>query len=70
MEHVPGRVFQDALLANHTREERTQIYMEMIKTLCKIHSVDINAAGLQNYGKQGKTSCRSYAQPTQSGLIQ
>ena len=54
MEHVPGRVFQDALLKDHTREERTQIYMEMIKTICKIHSVDINKAGLQNFGKQGE----------------
>ena len=54
MEHVPGRVFQDALLKDHSREERTQIYMEMIKTICKIHSVDINKAGLQNFGKQGK----------------
>ena len=54
MEHVPGRIFQDHLLEGHSPEERTAIYQEMVKTLCKIHSVDINAAGLQDYGKQGQ----------------
>ena len=41
-----GRDFQD--------EERSQFYMEMIKTICKIHSVDINKAGFQNFGKQSE----------------
>ena len=53
MEHIPGRIFQDALLKDQTPEERHLIYMEMINTLCKIHSVDIEAAGLKDYGKQG-----------------
>lgn len=33
MEHVPGRIFQDALLKDHTPEERSQIYIEMIDDL-------------------------------------
>ena len=53
MEHVPGRIFQDALLKDQTPEERHLIYMEMINTLCKIHSVDIETAGLKDYGKEG-----------------
>lgn len=53
MEHVVGRIFEDHLLEDCTPEERRAIYSEMIKTLCKIHSVDIQAAGLQDYGKQG-----------------
>ncbi|XP_060605115.1 acyl-CoA dehydrogenase family member 10-like isoform X1 [Ruditapes philippinarum] len=60
MEHVPGRIFQDHLLEGHLPEERTAIYQEMVKTLCKIHSVDINAAGLQDYGKQGGYLMRNF----------
>ncbi|XP_053385750.1 acyl-CoA dehydrogenase family member 10-like [Mercenaria mercenaria] len=60
MEHVPGRIFQDHLLEGHRPEERTAIYQEMVKTLCKIHSVDINAAGLQDYGKQGGYLMRNF----------
>ena len=55
-----GRVFQESLLKDLTREERSQIYMEMIKTLCKIHSVDIYKAGLQNFGKQGELKLFNY----------
>ena len=54
MEHVEGRIFEDHLLEGHSPEERRAIYSEMIKTLCKIHSVDINTAGVQDFGKQGE----------------
>ncbi|XP_052813055.1 acyl-CoA dehydrogenase family member 10-like [Mya arenaria] len=53
MEHVPGRIFKDHLLEDCTPEERRAIYSEMVNTLCKIHSVNIDAAGIQDYGKQG-----------------
>ncbi|WAR10505.1 ACD10-like protein [Mya arenaria] len=52
MEHVPGRIFKDHLLEDCTPEERRAIYSEMVNTLCKIHSVNIDAAGIQDYGKQ------------------
>ncbi|XP_052237570.1 acyl-CoA dehydrogenase family member 10-like isoform X2 [Dreissena polymorpha] len=51
MEHLPGRIFKDHLLSDSRPEERRAIYSEMIKTLCKIHSVSIQDAGLQGYGK-------------------
>jgi len=54
MDHVPGRIFKDHLLGDCTPEERRAIYTEMVNTLCKIHSVNIDAAGIGDYGKQGK----------------
>jgi len=54
MEYVPGRIFKDPLLPGLDLEERRQIYRSMCEVLVKIHSVDINAAGLQDFGKSGE----------------
>ncbi|CAD5120516.1 DgyrCDS9081 [Dimorphilus gyrociliatus] len=53
MEHVPGRVFKDVLLKDHSREDRQKIYEAMNDVLCKIHNVNIDDAGLGDYGKRG-----------------
>ncbi|XP_072271969.1 acyl-CoA dehydrogenase family member 10 [Pyxicephalus adspersus] len=53
MEYCTGRIFKDPTLPDLDAKERQAIYAAMNKVLCKIHSVDINAAGLEDYGKQG-----------------
>lgn len=54
MEYVDGKIFKDRALAGLTRQQRREVYSEMISTLVKIHSVNISAAGLDDYGKKGK----------------
>ncbi|KAM3937048.1 acyl-CoA dehydrogenase family member 10 [Leptodactylus fuscus] len=53
MEYFSGRIFKDPSLPGLDAEQRHAIYAEMNKVLCKIHSVDIQAAQLEDYGKQG-----------------
>nr|CAB3219669.1 acyl-CoA dehydrogenase family member 10 [Phallusia mammillata] len=53
MELVQGNIYKNPTLPGMIPETRKIIYEKMISTLCDIHKVDINAAGLQNYGKQG-----------------
>ncbi|KAG9487758.1 hypothetical protein GDO78_007512 [Eleutherodactylus coqui] len=52
MEYFTGRIFKDPALPGMDAEQRHAIYTEMNKVLCKIHSVDIQAVQLDNYGKQ------------------
>ena len=54
MQYVPGRIFKDPLLPGLDNEERRRIYESMCQVLVKIHNVDINAAGLQHFGKSGQ----------------
>jgi aminoglycoside phosphotransferase (APT) family kinase protein len=51
MEYVPGRIFWDAALPEVAASERRAIYMEMIRVLAELHSVDYKAVGLGDYGK-------------------
>ncbi|XP_056392197.1 acyl-CoA dehydrogenase family member 10 isoform X2 [Hyla sarda] len=53
MQYFTGRIFKDPALPGLDAEQRHAIYTEMNKVLCKIHSVDIKAAQLEDYGKQG-----------------
>lgn len=54
MEFLPGRVFWDSALPEvKSNEERSAIHEEIIRTLAKLHSVDIEAVGLSDYGKPG-----------------
>jgi len=53
MQYVPGRIFKDPLLPGLDNDERRQIYESMCQVLVKIHSVDVIAAGLQDFGKSG-----------------
>ena len=59
MEHVPGRVFKDVLLPELTNEQRRTVYSNMCRVLSRIHQVDIHAAGLDSYGKPGKTALKN-----------
>jgi len=53
MEYIDGRVMWDAALPDMTSEQRSAIYAEMNRVLAALHSVDINAVGLDDYGKPG-----------------
>lgn len=53
MEYLEGRVFWDPALPDLSAEERRAVYDEMNKVLAAIHSVDLKAAGLEDYGRPG-----------------
>ena len=53
MEHVEGRIFWDVQLPEVSPEERGAIYAELARVLAAIHSVDVDAQGLGDYGKRG-----------------
>ncbi|GAA6172520.1 phosphotransferase family protein [Colwellia sp. KU-HH00111] len=54
MEYLPGRVFWDSALPQaQNKDQRRAIHQEVIHTLAKLHKVDINAAGLSEYGRPG-----------------
>jgi aminoglycoside phosphotransferase (APT) family kinase protein len=51
MEYLQGRIFWDAGLPEVPAAGRRAIYMEMIRVLAEMHSVDYKAVGLGDYGK-------------------
>jgi aminoglycoside phosphotransferase (APT) family kinase protein len=54
MEFCDGNVYWDASLANiGSNALRTRMYDEMSRVMAAIHSVDLEAAGLTDYGKPG-----------------
>ncbi|MEN8657421.1 phosphotransferase family protein [Marivita sp.] len=53
MDHVPGRTFVDPRLPDATPEHRKLIFDDMNRVLAAIHSVDLAATGLTDYGPQG-----------------
>jgi aminoglycoside phosphotransferase (APT) family kinase protein len=53
MGHVEGRIFWDPALPDSTREERSGVYDAMNEALARLHKIDIDAAGLTDFGKPG-----------------
>jgi aminoglycoside phosphotransferase (APT) family kinase protein len=53
MEFLEGRVFWDPALPELDNSQRSAIYDEMNRVLAALHSVDIDAAGLTEYGRPG-----------------
>jgi aminoglycoside phosphotransferase (APT) family kinase protein len=53
MGFADGRVFRDMRLPGMEATERTAIYDTMCETLAMLHSVDIDAAGLGDFGRIG-----------------
>ncbi|NGN44322.1 phosphotransferase family protein [Mesorhizobium sp. CGMCC 1.15528] len=65
MEHVEGRIFWDpALPEASSNEERAAIYDAMNATLAALHDVDVEAAGLADYGRPGNYFERQLARWT------
>ncbi|XP_027713189.1 acyl-CoA dehydrogenase family member 10 isoform X2 [Vombatus ursinus] len=53
MEYCPGQIYKEASLPGMEPSQRKAIYTAMNQVLCQLHSVDIKAAGLEDYGKHG-----------------
>nr|XP_042708386.1 acyl-CoA dehydrogenase family member 10 isoform X4 [Chrysemys picta bellii] len=53
MEYCTGHIYKDHSLPGLDPGQRRAIYTAMNKVLCKIHRVDLKAAGLEDYGKHG-----------------
>lgn len=53
MQHVEGRIFWDPTLPGMSSAERAMIYDEMNRVIARLHTVDIERAGLSDYGKAG-----------------
>ena len=51
MEYVQGRIFWNVQLPEVEPEERRAIYEELARVLAAIHSVDLDAVGLSDYGR-------------------
>lgn len=58
MDFVPGRIFFDPALPDVDKTERAQIIKQMCRTLAAIHSIDLSAAGLSDYGPPGNYVAR------------
>lgn len=64
MEYVEGTVFPDPALPGLTPAQRTRIYDEANRVLAAIHAVDIEAAGLSDFGKAGNYYARQVSRWT------
>ncbi|XP_058547663.1 acyl-CoA dehydrogenase family member 10 isoform X1 [Neofelis nebulosa] len=53
MEYCPGLIYRDPSLPGLEPTQRRAIYTAMNRVLCKIHSVDLKATGLEDYTKHG-----------------
>ena len=58
MEHVEGRNFVDPRIPDVTPIERRAMYDAMNSGLAALHSVDVDAVGLSDYGKPGNYFAR------------
>ncbi|XP_038061389.1 acyl-CoA dehydrogenase family member 10-like isoform X2 [Patiria miniata] len=61
MDLVKGRIYKEPSLPGLQPSERRDIYDAMCGALCYIHDVDIQNAGLEGFGKQGKYVSRQVA---------
>ena len=60
MTFVEGRVLWNPALPELEREERGPVYDGMNDGLARLHSIDVAAAGLADYGKPGSYFARQY----------
>lgn len=65
MEFVEGRIFWDPAVPDVTSAERAAIYDAMNLALAKLHSVDVAAVGLSDFGRPGNYFARQLARWTE-----
>jgi aminoglycoside phosphotransferase (APT) family kinase protein len=53
MEHVEGRIWWEQSLPGMSTDERGAVYDEMNRVIAQLHSVDVERAGLADFGKAG-----------------
>ncbi|MFK7954940.1 MAG: phosphotransferase [Lysobacterales bacterium] len=61
MEKMEGRIFWDPTLPELDPSERRSTYFAMVDVMASLHQVDINDAGLSDYGKHGQYIARQIA---------
>jgi aminoglycoside phosphotransferase (APT) family kinase protein len=61
MEHVDGRVLWDPALPGMTCDARAAIFDEMNRVIAALHTIDVEKAGLVDYGKPGNYLARQIA---------
>jgi aminoglycoside phosphotransferase (APT) family kinase protein len=64
MECVEGRIFWDPALPELAREERTALWDDVNRVVAALHSVDVDAVGLADYGRPGNYFERQIARWT------
>ncbi len=65
MEFCDGRIFWDSSIPEVGKAERSAIYEEMNRVLAALHQVDIDKAGLSDFGKPGSYFERQYGRWSQ-----
>ena len=53
MDFVEGRIFWDSALPDVEKAERRPLYEALVDTMAALHSIDVNRAGLSDFGKAG-----------------
>ena len=53
MERVDGRVFDDCTLPSLSTKDRRETYLDLARTLARLHNVRPDQVGLETYGKPG-----------------
>jgi aminoglycoside phosphotransferase (APT) family kinase protein len=61
MEYVAGRVYWDPRLPELARAERAAVHDEINRVIAALHSVDVEAVGLGDYGRSGEYIARQVA---------
>jgi len=61
MAHIEGRIFSDCRMPDLTREDRAAAYDSANATLARLHSFDLKALGLEDYGRTGNYFGRQIA---------
>lgn len=62
MEYVPGRVFWNSALPEiASNAQRATMYQQMVEVMSALHSVDVDSAGLSDYGKLGNYFERQFS---------
>ncbi|SMX33060.1 phosphotransferase family protein [Maliponia aquimaris] len=61
MERLEGRVFTDCTLPGMDPQDRRAVYLDMARTLARLHAVRPDAVGLADYGKPGNYFQRQIA---------
>ncbi|GGD60595.1 phosphotransferase family protein [Lacimicrobium alkaliphilum] len=53
MEYIEGRVMWDPALPDIGPEQRSEVYEEMLRVMTTLHRVDVEKAGLSDFGRPG-----------------
>jgi len=61
MDYVPGRIFWDPSLPGMNPLQRAAIFAEMNRVISALHSVDVQAVALADYGRPGNYIARQVA---------